>query len=324
MLVENAEVTADLITSSPSKPSKYARSKHIAPKSGSNLDSAPPITLLRKEEHDDSHLRALAAQKARKEKEFPLLLERIDKATDALNSIDHELQLADEAKRNKIRRQFEEWNSNVHGTIQKKIAQSIDSLDKKELNKKKNRDYDKFLQVTNRKPAIFRDIIIESEYDPLEPNRNCIKARTHKLNDPPKLGLQKAEREASMLGSASGSRKKEPLGKDTLNVELWASGQIEATPYGIFSKMMNKPRTGGFQDDALSSSNKSATLKSHIVFDHFDFPKGKDAIEPEMPRGKRIYPEVVYTDPSRIFGNLPPHVEQEVAAIRPPENRRSW
>ena len=36
-------------------------------------------------------------------------------------------------------------------------------MDSKELNRQKNRDYDTFLNITNRKPAIFRDIIIESE-----------------------------------------------------------------------------------------------------------------------------------------------------------------
>jgi hypothetical protein len=36
-------------------------------------------------------------------------------------------------------------------------------MDSKELNKKKIEDYDKFLNITNRKAAIFRDIIIESE-----------------------------------------------------------------------------------------------------------------------------------------------------------------
>jgi hypothetical protein len=36
-------------------------------------------------------------------------------------------------------------------------------MDAKALNKKKNEDYEKFLRITNRKPAIFRDIIIESE-----------------------------------------------------------------------------------------------------------------------------------------------------------------
>ena len=43
------------------------------------------------------------------------------------------------------------------------IAKQIDSMDSKTLNKKKNDDYEKFLDISNRKACIFRDIIIESE-----------------------------------------------------------------------------------------------------------------------------------------------------------------
>lgn len=47
--------------------------------------------------------------------------------------------------------------------LQMNISTQINQMDSKELNKKKNEDYAKFLEITNRKTAIFRDIIIESE-----------------------------------------------------------------------------------------------------------------------------------------------------------------
>lgn len=47
--------------------------------------------------------------------------------------------------------------------LQVNIAEQLNAIESKALNKKKNADYAKFLDVTNRKPAIFRDIIIESE-----------------------------------------------------------------------------------------------------------------------------------------------------------------
>ncbi len=46
---------------------------------------------------------------------------------------------------------------------QKNIQKQISEVTSKDLNKKKNEDYDKSLNVTNRKACIFRDIIIESE-----------------------------------------------------------------------------------------------------------------------------------------------------------------
>lgn len=56
--------------------------------------------------------------------------------------------------------------------LQRKIATSVNSMDPKALNKKKNEDYEKFLNITNRKPAIFRDIIIESECESVVQKRN--------------------------------------------------------------------------------------------------------------------------------------------------------
>lgn len=146
-----------------------------------------------------------------------------------------------------------------------------------------------------RKPS--NDVVLSSD-DPLEPNRRCIKARTGKINDPVKLDLQKAEREAAMLGDDRASSKVK-LGKETLAVELWASGKIEATPYGTFARMMNKQKGS----DGNGSSVKSATMKSTLKFDHFNYPKDKASMDKEMPRGKRIFP--ADSDRSRIFGDMP-------------------
>lgn len=305
-----------------------------------NRNTLDPLQQMKKKYQDNNpHLHALEASREKRERKFPVIMQNVEKAIGSLTEVDKELRLYEEAKYNKTRRQFEEWNSNVHGEIMKKIHSNIESVPSKELNRKKNDDYNKFLTVTNRKPCIFRDIIIESECefsfllatlcptlmewilidDPLEPNRRCIKAKTTKLKDPVKISEIKAQAEASMLGGPP--QKKQPLGKETLDVQLWAAGQIEATPYGTFARMMNKK---GDQSEDKMVQEKNATLRSNIHFDHFTFPKGKEAIDAEMPKGKRIHPEMVYSDPSRVFGNLPPDVEREIATIRPPDNRPNF
>ena len=124
----------------------------------------------------------------------------------------------------------------------------------------------------------------------MEPNRRCIKAKAGYLKDPVKIDVQKAESESSMLGI---KKTKQKLGKDTLPVELWQSGKIEATPYGSFAKMMGS--TGGNKD------KKNQTMQSKVPFDHFNFPKGKEAIDKEMPRGKRIHPKTIYANPENAF-----------------------
>ena len=228
-----------------------------------------------------------------------------------LDVIDKNLQVDYETKKNKVRRQFEDWNSNVHGAIQKNIASKVDTLNSKELNKRKNEDYNKFLDITNRKAAIFRDIIIEAEYDPLEPNRRSIKANVGKLKDPTMIDIQKAEAEGSMLG---GKKVKSLLGKDTLDVKLWAAGKIESTPYGTFAKMMGA--NGANEDVSRSHAKSNPTSKSALFFNDFEFPRTKAAIDAEMPKGKRTFVKKIYSDPGRVFSNMTTDDVRELEAIR--------
>jgi len=107
--------------------------------------------------------KALALQKYQNEKRLGVLSSLVQESTNFLNKVDKELDLVDETKRTKTRRQFEDWNQNVHGNIQRSIAKQVSQLSAKELHSRKNEDYNKFLSITNRKPAIFRDIIIEAE-----------------------------------------------------------------------------------------------------------------------------------------------------------------
>lgn len=158
----------------------------------------------------------------------------------------------------------------------------------------------------------------------MEPNKRCIKAKTGYLKDPVKIDAQKAAAEGAMLGPGAEGRSGKPqqLCKETLDVQLWASGQIEATPYGTFSRIMNKnkSKTGGDGAAPLEAA-KSATMQSHIVFDHFDYPRTRESIDKEMPRGKRIHPILIYADPKKVFNaTVPRAFEEEIAAIRPPEN----
>jgi hypothetical protein len=49
---------------------------------------------------------------------FPVLISNVQKATSFLDDMEKDISLHDETKKNKVRRQFEDWNASVHGTIQ--------------------------------------------------------------------------------------------------------------------------------------------------------------------------------------------------------------
>lgn len=60
-----------------------------------------------------------------------------------------------------IRIEKRDFPSNI--PRQMDISKQVNLIDSRRLNMKNNEDYSKFLEISNRKTAIFRDIIIESE-----------------------------------------------------------------------------------------------------------------------------------------------------------------
>lgn len=225
----------------------------------------------------------------RRERRYRYLQSDIAAGHELADEVDKHLKLEDMNRRTKLKRQYDDWNSSVYGRIQDQINEQLDSTTVAKINARRRREYQKFLDATNAKGAIFRDIIIESEYDPLEPNRHCIKVDTFGLRDPLKRALDRHYEETATLDADSDgdSPKRKPLRpkpkhREVLDVRLWNSGKIEATPHGHFAKMM-----GG------ASQKESKTTFSRVPFDHFDVLTGPGSLKQEFPRGKK--PHVVPT-----------------------------
>ena len=87
-----------------------------------NANTMNPLESMRKaRQPPNPHAEALEAMKERRERKFPVILGNVDKANEVLAEVEREMRLIEEAKYNKTRRQFEEWNANVHGKIQVRI-----------------------------------------------------------------------------------------------------------------------------------------------------------------------------------------------------------
>ena len=229
-----------------------------------------------------------------------------------LDEVDKELSLINESKATKTRRQYEDWNSNVHGEIVSRIHQKLNATSPKEIHEQKLSDYQKFLDIINRKHTIFRDIIIENEYDPLEVGRRSPAVRVPILKDSTHIDKQKLEAER---GRPDKTTRK---AKDTLPVETWAEGKIQATPFGRKTKADDD---GASRTTAASPSKQSENQRSKVFFNDFSYPTGKEGREQlarEMPRGKAVFAKKIYADPAKAWEMPPEHLAQ-VLQIRPPE-----
>lgn len=277
VFVENSNVLEDIVDSSYSI-NTYRRKIILNDKNKTRIPHLPV--------YDDEETRAMtrkAIAKKQKEKDdhFQNLLKDVDSSMDTLHLINNNIKTIDLAKQQKYRRQFDDWNKNIHGQIQKRISKSLNNMNSKTLHKLKYDDYNKFLETSNRKANIFRDIIIESEYDPLEPNRRAIKVQLDKnIRDPTFLDQEKLKEESAMLNPNIKISLKSKL-KQTLDPKLWASDKIKSVGFGFTDP--SKPYVNTVKE-------LHPLAKSSVVFDDYDFPIGPEALKNEMPRGKHVTP----------------------------------
>lgn len=222
--------------------------------------------------------------------------------------IDEFLQLKERSDRATLERMHEEWEEKVHGSIQKQIREGLEANPIEEVEQRKREAFEEFLQHANTKAGMFRDIIIESEYNPLKLRDYSIRYSLNDGDDPTLRPLMKGYREQKTLesgplrdggglaaassassagssSSAAGEGKSTKLpkdmstGRDTFDVRKWSS--VEATPYGRYNKML----------EATGNPRNAQSQKSSISFDHFSFPVGNEFAKAEMPKGKKVFPD---------------------------------
>jgi len=74
--------------------------------------------------------------------------------------------------------------------LQQQIASTLEKETPEELAKRKRKHFESFLRAANGR-ALFRDIIAESEYDPLAPLRETVTYSLKGVSDPVKKDLHR-------------------------------------------------------------------------------------------------------------------------------------
>lgn len=129
----------------------------------------------------------------------------------------------DERKRQQI---YEEWCEKVFDPIQNQIDEHLSKLPFEEIKRKKRLKFEEYLNKLNHKHknngGVFRDIVLEDEYDPFELSKDTFKYKTTtkkkigEVPSKPSLGLRK---------------------QDMLDVAQY--DKLGATPFGHYSKMIH-------------------------------------------------------------------------------------
>jgi len=228
------------------------------------------------QKQEESHERVMRKLKesqqvaaAQQEEEFQRAWEHFySEQNGAVADIERMLRLKDVEQARRANAHSKQWNEEVFERIQDQIALA---LRKREANGSYNTRWraaqDEYLRTLAKKePGVFRDIIIESEYDPLRDAAKNIKYSSAKVNrrDPLKLELRKHELESRMVPGSDASRMAKEksahgtLGRECFDVKKWST--VEATPFGMFSKVEMRPRK-----DMKPSNTGERVLGNHYL-----------------------------------------------------------
>jgi len=107
------------------------------------------------------------------------------------------LELQEQSRARQFARMHDEWTDGVFRALNEPVTAKVAAMDARQLTQRKYDAYQKFLDITNKKGGLFRDIIIESEYNPLQ-DVTFLEHRTV-VDDPVKRVIRRREEEVRVL-----------------------------------------------------------------------------------------------------------------------------
>jgi len=188
------------------------------------------------------------------------------------------------------------WVTEVHEKANQQVKKQMQHMSAEELSNRLNTLFESYLEAAEKK-TIYRDVIIESEYDPMEAKKHILKLDMGKramfnpdgIKDPLCEQIDKVNEVHS--GGAHLPQNQKCPGRQCLSLHEWATGQIEATPHGFanmfFLKSIQEMDLTQEEKALRNKKNMSHNVKSGVM-DHYDIARGPEAVNSEYPRGKRV------------------------------------
>jgi hypothetical protein len=193
---------------------------------------------------------------------------------------------ADEAWRiRKRERLFNEWTLKVFQPMQDEINRKLASQSNEEIEQKRRYMFQCFLDESNRKTnGLFRDIIIDSDYDPITQAKQATMVYTRaKITEDPTKNRATREAGDSLVRGLLPPVADDQERRTFVSVEMW--NRMEDTPYGRYSSQDDNPD---------KRPRKPNFLRSNVTFNHFDIATGVDAVKTEQQiRGKGKTPSAI-------------------------------
>jgi len=188
------------------------------------------------------------------------------------------------------------WTEKVYDRIQTQISNKVGAVEKQELSDRLHQKFAEYIEIVNKKD-IFRDVVIESEYDPFD-----MKDQVLKIDARPKGALNRdgiedplSEQIAKVLERHEGREHElKSGGRNGLPITKWDKTEVEpSVGFGakIYEDSLKPPNPKDAERGRVLRGKSDETA---ATFDHYDYVRGKigaAVARCEAPLGKRTYPE---------------------------------
>eukprot|EP00892_Ulva_mutabilis_P012117 jgi/Ulvmu1/9278/UM050_0027.1 len=283
----NRGVVADSAEDELLRNAPYAEFAMMSPQERAAWQHAQALRLMRSEAEKEHAQAVEAAKQAKLRRELAEdemmqdVFAGMTRSTGITLACSETIAVQQKVKLKKRTRLYKDWKACVHEKIQKRIGDAMLKTSIEQLEAKLRRAFQDYLSTSNTKDAaIFRDVIIEADYNPMKYAEQNIRVKTGDIQDPVKLDILKPLREAALMGTRP---EEVPMGKAVLSPLLW--DRLGSTPYG-----RNMDPDGSYVVKPVDE-HLAELQKSHIPMDHYNFPRDRKALDREMPKGKSTRPQ---------------------------------
>eukprot|EP00891_Asterochloris_glomerata_P002187 jgi/Astpho2/2187/Aster-03178 len=289
--VYNTELLQELIQ--PSKPVQFQEQPEEKPHSSGRDRQASPQDL--QQNQSDSLQRRIARNKLQNElnrvgeltrKQLQATMQRLTKQRESdfvdmydtlrhglyskegiVEHVTEVLRQTERARHKKQAALYREWDAAVFQKIQDRIQACLRQRSIPEIEARLATLYQEYLDTVNAKQGVFRDTVIEADYDPFQARQHYIRVPTGDITDPVKRDIEKTLRERRLLGIRQPPRRPVSAeGKETLSTLLW--NKLDSTPCGH-----HMDTRGAYVLKPMTAAD-AELRKSHVVFDHYNVARG--------------------------------------------------
>lgn len=246
-------------------------------------------------------------RKEAKERRFQQMLADLDNEVAFKEEIDEYLENKDASVRRNKQQLYKDWCKKVFNPIQRDIQGQLDSESTSALEKRRRQAFAEYVDTCNRKEGVFRDIIIEHDYDPLK-NRDKYKKynrRKYDSIDPIHRDVTQIQKEAALISEIDPTVVQiNPQARESLDILLW--DKLDSTPYARYADRSTEVR---HKREVIGAKPSNY---SRVELDHYHINKDMKLMKSQyFPSSKNIPKHTPRSD-NLLYHHNQPYVEKFV------------